>query len=109
MFTRGRKEAPARRVCIVRQRDVYEPQIRRVAEALLGAGYDVDVVLMRHPDRPRKAMVDGVQVISLRGSLGRSSKLRYAFDYFAFCAQVAFTLTARQLRRRYSVVQLYTM
>ena len=34
------------RVCIVRQRDVYEPQIRRVAEALVGAGYDVDVLLM---------------------------------------------------------------
>jgi glycosyltransferase involved in cell wall biosynthesis len=98
-----------RRVCIVRQRDVYEPQIRRVAEALVGAGYDVEVLLMRHADRPRSTVIDGVRVLSLPGALGRSSKLRYAFDYAAFSVLVASTLAARHLRRRYSVVQLYTM
>ena len=60
-------------------------------------------------DRPRKAMVNGVRVISLPGSLGRSNKIRYAFDYAAFCVLVALTLAFRQLRRRYSVVQVYTM
>jgi glycosyltransferase involved in cell wall biosynthesis len=101
--------AQPHRVCIVRQRDVYEPQIRRVAEALVGAGYEVDVVLMRHRDRPRTTVVDGVQVISLPGSLGRSNKLRYAFDYASFTLLAAATLAYRHARRRYSVVQLYTM
>src|SRR5437868_15403546 len=43
---------PARRVCIVRQRDVYEPQIQRVAEALSRAGFDVEVLRMRGKDQP---------------------------------------------------------
>jgi glycosyltransferase involved in cell wall biosynthesis len=97
------------RVCIVRQRDVYEPQIRRVAEALRGAGYDVEVLLMRHRDRPRVAMDNGVRIVSLPGALGRSSKLRYAFDYGSFVVLAGATLAYRHLRRRYSVVQLYTM
>jgi glycosyltransferase involved in cell wall biosynthesis len=105
---RGGRRQP-HRVCIVRQRDVYEPQIRRVAEALVGAGYEVDVLCMRHSGRSRMAMVNGVRVISLPGSLGRSNKIRYAFDYAAFCVLVALTLAFRQLRRRYSVVQVYTM
>jgi glycosyltransferase involved in cell wall biosynthesis len=105
----GGSEGRAHRVCIVRQRDVYEPQIRRVAEALTGAGYDVEVLLMRHPDRPWTTVDNGVQIISLPGSLGRSNKLRYAFDYASFCVLAGATLGARHLRRRYSVVQLYTM
>jgi glycosyltransferase involved in cell wall biosynthesis len=100
---------PPHRVCIVRQRDVYEPQIQRVAEALVGAGYDVDVLIMRHRDRPRTTVVNGVHVISLPGALGRSNKLRYAFDYASFTILAALTLAYRHARRRYSVVQLYTM
>jgi glycosyltransferase involved in cell wall biosynthesis len=99
----------AHRVCIVRQRDVYEPQIRRVAEALLSAGYEVEVLLMRHRDRPRVAIDNGVRIVSLPGALGRSNKLRYAFDYGSFVVLAATTLAYRHLRRRYSVVQLYTM
>lgn len=98
-----------RRVCIVRHRDVYEPQIQRVAEALIGAGYEVDVLLMRGRHQPRTTVVNGVRITGLRATLGRSSKLRYVFDYGWFCTVVAFTLAGRQLRRRYSVVQLYTM
>jgi len=105
----GHVPVPRHRVCIVRQRDVYEPQIRRVAEALVGAGYDVDVLLMRRRDRPRTTVVNGVQVISLPGALGRSNKLRYAFDYASFTVLAALTLAFRHARRRYSVVQLYTM
>ena len=105
----GGSEGRAHRVCIVRQRDVYEPQIRRVAEALTGAGYDVEVLIMRHPDRPWTTVDNGVRIISLPGSLGRSNKLRYAFDYASFCVLAGVTLGARHLRRRYSVVQVYTM
>ncbi len=97
------------RVCIVRQRDVYEPQIRRVAEALAGAGYDVEVLCMHHRDRPWTTVDNGVRIISLPGSLGRSNKVRYMFDYASFCFLAGLTLAARHLRRPYSVIQLYTM
>jgi glycosyltransferase involved in cell wall biosynthesis len=97
------------RVCIVRQMADYEPQVQRVAEALVGAGFDVEVLCMRHPDRPRKTVVNGVEVTSLPASLGRSGKLRYALDYGWFFLLAAGTLAARSLRRRYAVVQVYSM
>ena len=41
------------RVCIVRQSDIYE-HVRREAEALSGAGFDVEVILMRGDRRPAR-------------------------------------------------------
>jgi glycosyltransferase involved in cell wall biosynthesis len=105
---RAPRERPLR-VCIVRQRDVYEPQIQRVAEALARAGYDVEVLRMRGKDEPRTTTVNGVRITGLRSSLGRSSKLRYVFDYGWFFTIAASTLTARHLRRRYAAIQVYTM
>ena len=69
------------RVCIVRQRDVYEPQIQRVAEALTRAGYEVEVLCMRGKGQPRTTEVNGVRITGLRASLARGNKLRYVFDY----------------------------
>ncbi|MCW2684286.1 MAG: hypothetical protein JWP33_2199, partial [Blastococcus sp.] len=50
-------EAPDRpgsrgRVCLVRQRDYYELSLRREAEALRDAGFDVDIVCLREPGSP---------------------------------------------------------
>jgi glycosyltransferase involved in cell wall biosynthesis len=97
------------RVCIVRQRDVYEPQIQRVAEALARAGYQVEVLCMRGKGQPRTTEVNGVRITGLRASLARGNKLRYAFDYGWFFTLAAATLTARHLRRRYAAIQVYTM
>jgi glycosyltransferase involved in cell wall biosynthesis len=41
--------------------------------------------------------------------MGRSSKLRYMFDYARFFVLVAGTLTARHARRPYAVIQVNTM
>jgi glycosyltransferase involved in cell wall biosynthesis len=99
----------ADRVCIVRQRDVYEPQIQRVAEALKRAGYDVDVLLMRRRGEPRTSIVNGVRITGLPATLSRGTKLRYAFDYAWFTLVASAALTARHLRRRYAAIQVYTM
>jgi glycosyltransferase involved in cell wall biosynthesis len=88
---------------------VYEQQIQRVAEALVGAGFDVEVLCMRHPDRPRTSIVNGVTITGLPASLGRFSKLRYVFDYGWFFLLATVTLTARHIRRPYAVIQVYTM
>src|SRR3954452_14403506 len=97
------------RVCVVRQTSDYEPQLQRVAESLAGAGFEVEMLLMRHPERRRTEVVNGVRITSLPATRGRSSKLRYAADYAWFFALVAVTLTYRHLRRRYVAVQIYTM
>lgn len=97
------------RVCIVRQTDLYEIPVKRQAEALAEAGYQVEVLCMRSPDRPRRTVVNGVEVTSLPASLGRSSGLRYALDYAWFFVLAGATLTRRHLRRRYAVIQVNTM
>lgn len=98
-----------RRVCILRQSDIYE-HVQREAEALSDAGFDVEVILMRDDRRPRHAVVNGVTVISLPVSRRRGgSKARYAFDYARFFMLAAGTLTARHFRRPYHVIQANSM
>ena len=82
------------RACIVRQIDVYEPMIQREAEALVEAGFDVEVLCMRHPARPRRTVINGVTVWSLRSSRKRAgkTKLRYAIEYAWFFMLVATVL-----------------
>jgi glycosyltransferase involved in cell wall biosynthesis len=97
------------RVCIVRQQDVYEPPVQRAAEALVGAGFDVEVLCMRHEERPAETVVNGVRITSLPTDLNRSNRLAYALGYLSFFLLVAWTLARRHLRRRYVAVQVNTM
>jgi len=97
------------RACIVRQQDLYEPPVQRAAEALVRAGFDVEVICMRHAERPDRSIVNGVKITSLPVSLSRSSRLRYLLDYARFFVLVAWTLTVRHLRHPYSVIQINTM
>ncbi len=102
---------PAARVraCILRQDDDYE-DVRREAEALAGAGLDVDVICMRGLGRPRREVLNGVTVISLPANRRRGrGKARYAFDYGLFFLLAAATLAVRHLRRPYQVVQVNSM
>jgi glycosyltransferase involved in cell wall biosynthesis len=93
----------------MRQASDYEPQVQRVGEALVDAGFAVEYLCMRHPDRPRKAVVNGVAITSLPASRNRSGALGNAIDYAWFFLLGAATLTARHLRRPYTVVQIYSM
>jgi len=53
------------RVVIVRHQDVYEMPVRREAEALVAAGYETEVICMWDPKRPRRCVVNGVDITSL--------------------------------------------
>jgi glycosyltransferase involved in cell wall biosynthesis len=98
------------RACIVRQSDLYETPLRREAEALVSAGYAVDVLVMRHPERPRRVAMNGVDVTSLPTSLAHAGgKVRYVIDYGRFFCLVAGTLAGRHLRRPYAVIQVNSM
>jgi glycosyltransferase involved in cell wall biosynthesis len=105
------KKSPAARprACLLRQNDDYEC-VRREAEALAIAGFDVDVICMQGLGRPRRMVLNGVTVISLptnrRGGYG---KARTALDYGSFFLLAATTLTMRHLRRPYRVVQANSM
>jgi glycosyltransferase involved in cell wall biosynthesis len=106
---RGRRTSSPPRVCIVRQTDMHEPSVRREAAALVEAGFAVEVLNMRHPDRPARTVIDGVELTSLPAALGRSSRNRYLLDYAWFFTLAATTLAARHVRRPYTAVQVNTM
>jgi glycosyltransferase involved in cell wall biosynthesis len=100
--------SPARRVCILRQGNWYGPDIRREAEALAGAGFDVEVVIMRTADAPRREVVNGVTVIRLpvRQRHGMAGTF---LEYGIFLLSAAKFLAIQHLRRPYAVVQANSM
>jgi glycosyltransferase involved in cell wall biosynthesis len=102
-------DSAPRRVAIIRQNYIYEPMVQREAEALVSAGFDVEVMCMQDSSRPRRVMVNGVTVTSLPVSQRKGSKVRYAFNYGRFFALAAGTLTLRHIRRPYAVVQANSM
>jgi glycosyltransferase involved in cell wall biosynthesis len=104
-----RRRSARPRVAIIRQNYIYEPMVQREAEALAGAGFDVEVMCMRDASRPPRTVVNGVRVISLPVSQRKGSKVRYALNYARFFGLAAGTLTARHIRRPYAVVQANSM
>jgi len=106
---KARRTRERQRVCIVRQQDVYEVGLRREAEALVDAGYEVEVICMAHPERPRRTVINGVEVTSLPVKHRRSSKLRYVLDYGSFTALAGLVLAWRHFRRAYAAVQINTL
>lgn len=99
----------ADRICIVRQRDYYELALRREAEALREAGYEVDVVCLREPGGPAVEVDNGVTLYRLPLHRRRGGPLGYLWDYLGFFVVATFTVTRLHLKRRYRAVQGNTM
>lgn len=97
------------RVVIVRHQDIYEIPVRREAEALVAAGYETEVICMWNPNRPRRCLVNGVEITSLPIRLRKTNPVRQLYEYLAFGFMAGATLANRHLRRRYAVVQVNTM
>lgn len=98
------------RVCIVRQ--AYFPEeahVRKNVDALLDAGYDVDVICLREKGAPARGKYRNASIRRLPLMHKRSGKLRYLFEYGAFAAMTAMTLALRSLFRRYDTVEVYNI
>jgi glycosyltransferase involved in cell wall biosynthesis len=91
-------------VCLLVQ-SVYDfdPRVRRKAEALVTAGYVVDVLALCPPDGRKAYILNGVNVCTVALGKKRGSLLRYLFEYAAFFAW-AFVRVPLQMRRRHYVV-----
>jgi glycosyltransferase involved in cell wall biosynthesis len=97
-------------VCIVRH-NFYpgELNVKREAEALLEAGFEVHVICLRRQGETACEIVDGIHVrrlpiIHRRGHIGR-----YLFEYNAFFALASLELLRLHWRHRLCVVQVNTM
>jgi glycosyltransferase involved in cell wall biosynthesis len=104
------KRAGRRRVCFVRMN--YFPEeahVRKNAEALIEAGYQVDVICLRDKGERASQTVKGARVHRLPLMHKRTSKLRYVFEYAAFFVMASWLLTWLHLRRRYAIVEAYNV
>ena len=101
---------PVRSVCQVVQ-NVYDidPRVRRKAEALVAAGYSVDVLALRAEGGKKNYCLNGVNVRTLSLGKLRGSLARYFFEYSAFFLWTFFRVPLQMARRRYSVIDVNSL
>jgi glycosyltransferase involved in cell wall biosynthesis len=96
-------------VCIVRHNYYPDTHVRRDAEALVQAGYDVSVIALRRPNQPARETLNGVDVHRMPVSHQRGSVLRYAWEYGAFAFLAFLQVTLLHLRKRFRIVEVDNM
>jgi glycosyltransferase involved in cell wall biosynthesis len=98
-------------VCIVRHNYYPDPQnhVRRDAEALVSAGYDVTVVSLRRPGQAWRERVHGVHVYRMPVVHRRASVLRYFWEYGAFACLAFVAVSLLHLVKRFRVVEVDNM
>lgn len=95
-------------VCILVQ-NYYEidVRVRRKAETLVAAGFDVDVLaLASGRSKASSYVLNGVNVHTLSLGKQRGSLARYAYEYLAFFGWCFFKLLRWTGKKRYSVVDV---
>jgi len=95
-------------ICILVQ-NYYEIDIRvrRKAEALVAAGYVVDVLALASSFTKESTYVlNGVTVQTLNLGKKRGSLLRYAYEYAAFFLWCFFKLVPQMSRRQYGIIDV---
>src|SRR5688500_17202045 len=101
---------PKPSICIIDQSYYdFDARVRRKAEALVAAGYSVDVLCLRYTDRPPQYTLNGVNVYTLSLGKKRGSLVRYALEYLAFFLWVLVRVPLMMRRKHYSVVDVNTL
>ena len=99
-----------KRICFVRMN--YFPEeahVRKNAEALTAAGYDVDVICLRDKGEKARESSGAGRVYRLPLMHKRTSALRYLFEYAAFFVMASWLLLFLHLRRRYDEIEVYNV
>ena len=86
-----------------------DPRIRRQADALLAAGYEVDVIALRDPGEAADERTGRLRVIRLPVRRRFTGFAGHMAEYLAFTGMAALRLTREQRRRRYRLVQVATL
>ncbi|MDY0081681.1 MAG: glycosyltransferase family 4 protein [Ignavibacteriaceae bacterium] len=82
---------------------------RREAEALINAGYTVDIICLRLPEQTKFESIYGVNTYRVNLSKSRSSKKKYIFLYANFFIRAFFLLNRLYLKNRYSAIHVHNM
>ena len=100
---------PPRVAIVVHSSVPADPRIRRQADALLAAGYEVDVFALRDRGQAREELSDGLRIVRLPVRRQFASFAGHLAEYLAFTGAAAFRLTREHRHRRYAVVQVATL
>ena len=87
----------------------FDARVSRKAEALVTAGYSVDVLALRPEGGAKAYTLNGVNVRTLWLGKKRGSPARYAFEYLAFFAWAAVQVHLQMWRRRYAVIDVNSL
>jgi glycosyltransferase involved in cell wall biosynthesis len=97
-------------VCMVVQQSYdLDYRVRRKAEALIEAGYSVDVLALRSSNKPKTYTLAGVNVRTISLGKRRGSLARYAYEYAAFFLWALLRITVQMIRKRYVMVDVNTL
>src|SRR2546426_11672412 len=97
-------------VCILVQSPYeFDCRVRRKAEALVAAGYSVDVLALRSSPTRKTYTLNGVNVYTVSLGKKRGSLARYVFEYFAFFLWALVRVPLQMRRRRYAVIDVNTL
>jgi len=86
-----------------------DPRVRRQSDALLDAGYEVDILALRQPGEAAEDREYGLRIVRLplnRAFVGFAGHLA---EYVAFTAMASWRLAREHRRRRYDLVQVATV
>jgi glycosyltransferase involved in cell wall biosynthesis len=86
-----------------------ETRVQREAEALVDAGFDVDVLCLRAPGEPARERYRGVEVHRLPVRLDKETLARQFLSYARFFARVAVRLADLHRRYPYRSVQVHNL
>ncbi|HET9879425.1 MAG TPA: glycosyltransferase family 4 protein [Candidatus Limnocylindria bacterium] len=105
-------EPPARRgrvAILVHALVPGDPRIRRQSDALIEAGYEVDVFALRAPGEPPEEEAEGLRIVRLPVSRWFTGFAGHIAEYLAFTAVAAPRLAAAHRSRGYDLVQVATV
>jgi glycosyltransferase involved in cell wall biosynthesis len=86
-----------------------ETRVQREAEALVDAGWDVDVLCLRNRGEPERERYRGVEIHRLPVRLDKRGLGRQLLAYARFFVHATIRLTSLHLRRPYRTVQVHNL
>ena len=100
---------PARIAIVAHAAFPADPRIRREADALLAAGYEVDVFALRERGEAADEQVGALRVIRLPVRRRFEGFAGHMAEYLAFTGVAAVRLAREHRRRRYAMVEVATL
>jgi glycosyltransferase involved in cell wall biosynthesis len=86
-----------------------DPRVRRQSDALVDAGYEVDIICLRQPGESAEDRDGPIRIVRLPINRSFAGFAGHIAEYVAFTAMVTWRLAREHRRRHYDLVQVATV